>query len=134
MIRMDGREVFRFAVSVLPRITEQVVAAAGWTLDDLDLFVAHQANVRIIQSAARTLGLPDEKVYVNVQRYGNTSAASIPIALCEAQEEGRLHDGSAVVVAGFGSGLSWAASALRWGPVPVQTPVSAPVSAAAVKD
>ncbi len=134
MIRMDGREVFRFAVSVLPRITEQVVAAAGWTLDDLDLFVAHQANVRIIQSAARTLGLPDEKVYVNVQRYGNTSAASIPIALCEAQEEGRLHDGSAVVVAGFGSGLSWAASALRWGPVPVQTPVSAPASAAAVND
>ncbi len=117
MIRMDGREVFRFAVGVLPRITAQVVAAAGWTLDDVDLFVAHQANVRIIQAAARTLGLPDDKVYVNVQRYGNTSAASIPIALCEAYEEGRLRDGSAVVLAGFGSGLSWAASALRWGPV-----------------
>jgi 3-oxoacyl-[acyl-carrier-protein] synthase III len=126
MVRMDGREVFRFAVGVLPRITEQVIAAAGWTLDDVDLFVAHQANVRIIQSAARSLGLPDEKVYVNVHRYGNTSAASIPIALCEAYEEGRLHDGSAVVLAGFGSGLSWAASALRWGPTPGRVGLIAP--------
>jgi 3-oxoacyl-[acyl-carrier-protein] synthase III len=134
MIRMDGREVFRFAVSVLPRITAQVVAAAGWTLPDVDLFVAHQANVRIIQSAARSLGLPDEKVYVNVHRYGNTSAASIPIALCEAQEEGRLHDGSAVVLAGFGSGLSWAATALRWGPVPSRLPVSAAAPAGASHD
>jgi 3-oxoacyl-[acyl-carrier-protein] synthase III len=92
----------------------------------VDLFVAHQANVRIIQSAARSLGLPDEKVYVNVHRYGNTSAASIPIALCEAYEEGRLHDGSAVVLAGFGSGLSWAASALRWGPTPGRVGAPAP--------
>lgn len=127
MVRMDGREVFRFAVGVLPRITEQVVAAAGWTLADVDLFVAHQANVRIIQSAARSLGLADEKVYINVQRYGNTSAASIPIALSEAYEEGRLHDGSAVVLAGFGSGLSWAASALRWGPMPAPPLTSVPM-------
>lgn len=123
MIRMDGREVFRFAVGILPRLASQVLADAGWSTADLDLFVAHQANERIIQAAARTLGLPDEKVYVNVHRYGNTSAASIPIALCEASEEGRLRDGSQVVLAGFGSGLSWAACALRWGPV-------APVAAA----
>ena len=133
VIRMDGREVFRFAVGILPRITQQVVAAADWTMGDVDLFVAHQANVRIIQSAARSLGLPDEKVFVNVQRYGNTSAASIPIALCEAQEEGRLHDGSAVVLAGFGSGLSWAASALRWGPVPARSSASAPEPADGMK-
>lgn len=117
MIHMDGREVFRFAVGILPRLAKQVLADAGWSAADLDLFVAHQANERIIQAAARTLGLPDEKVYVNVHRYGNTSAASIPIALCEASEEGRLRDGSKVVLAGFGSGLSWAACALRWGPV-----------------
>jgi 3-oxoacyl-[acyl-carrier-protein] synthase III len=73
-------------------------------------------------------------VYVNVHRYGNTSAASIPIALCEAQEEGRLHDGSAVVLAGFGSGLSWAATALRWGPVPSRLPVSAAAPAGASHD
>ena len=117
MVRMDGREIFRFAVAALPRMTAEVVAAAGWTLADVDLFVAHQANVRIIQSAARTLGLPEEKVYLNVHRYGNTSAASIPIALCEAVEEGRLAEGDRVVLAGFGSGLSWAACALRWGPL-----------------
>lgn len=119
VVRMDGREVFRFAVNVLPKMTEKVVADAGWSLDDLDLLVAHQANERIIHAAAKSLGLPESKVYLNVHRYGNTSAASIPIALCEAADEGRLVDGSTVVVAGFGSGLTWAACAIRWGPVPI---------------
>ena len=87
---------------------------AGLTLADIDLFVPHQANVRIILSAAGALGIPPERTFVNVDRYGNTSAASIPIALCEAVEEGRVRPGAHILLAGFGGGLTWGASVLRW--------------------
>ena len=119
-IRMDGREVYRFATRVLVKASREALAAAGLSVDDLALFIPHQANVRIIASAAKDLGLPKERVYINLQRYGNTSAASIPIALCEAVEEGRLQPGDHVALVGFGAGLTWGAAVLRWG---VPTPV-----------
>ncbi len=114
-LRMMGPEVFRFAVNIMVDATRQVVAAAGLDLAEIDLFVPHQANERIITAAARSLHLPPEKVYMNLERYGNTSAASIPIALCEAVEEGRLRPGQRALVVGFGGGLSWAAMVLPWG-------------------
>ena len=119
-IRMDGREVYRFASRIIVRATREVVEAAGLTLNDVSLLIPHQANIRIIESAARELGLKEDRVYVNIQRYGNTSSASVPIALCEAVEEGRLHPGDRIVLVGFGAGLTWAAALLRWG---VPTPV-----------
>jgi 3-oxoacyl-[acyl-carrier-protein] synthase-3 len=113
-IRMNGKEVYRFAVSAAPRASRQAVQQAGLTLADVDLFIPHQANVRIILSAAGALGIPPERTFVNVDRYGNTSAASIPIALCEAVEEGRVRPGAHILLAGFGGGLTWGASVLRW--------------------
>ena len=100
---MNGKEVYRFAVSKAPpRASRQAVQQAGLSMDEIDLFVPHQANVRIILSAAGALGIPLERTFVNVDRYGNTSAASIPIALCEAVEEGRVRPGAHVLLAGFG--------------------------------
>lgn len=113
-LRMEGREVFRFAVRTIPDATRQVLQRAGLTLDQVDLLIPHQANQRIIDAAARALGLPSEQVYTNVDRYGNTSAASIPIALCEAVEQGRIQPGDLVVCVGFGAGLTWGAAAIRW--------------------
>lgn len=114
-VNMNGREVYRFAINVICEATKQAVANANLELDDIELLIPHQANRRILKSAARELGLPLEKVFINVDRYGNTSAASIPIALCEAVEEGKLKDGDHVVMVGFGGGLSWAAMVLEWG-------------------
>jgi len=113
-IRMKGREVFRFAVRAMPTATREVLNRAGLTLADLNLLIPHQANQRIIEAAARALELPDEVVYSNLERYGNTSAASIPIALCDAAEEGRIRPGDVVVCVGFGAGLTWGAAAIRW--------------------
>jgi 3-oxoacyl-[acyl-carrier-protein] synthase-3 len=113
-IKMQGRDVFRFAVRVAPAATRQVLERAGLSLDDVSLFLPHQANGRIIESVLRDLKLPPEKVYNNLERYGNTSAASIPIALCEAVEEGRLKPGDVVVCVCFGAGLTWGAAAVRW--------------------
>lgn len=115
-IKMKGPETFRFAVNIVCRATKEVVASSGLKLSDIDLIIPHQANTRIINSAARQLGIPPEKFFMNVDRYGNTSAASIPIALCEAVEEGQVKDGDRLVLVGFGGGLSWAAMALEWGP------------------
>ncbi len=112
---MNGGEVFKFAVRVLSDSTKEVVEKAGLALDDIDVFIPHQANVRIIDAAARRLDVPLDRFVVNVDRYGNTSAASVPMALYEAAEGGRLQDGDDVVCVGFGAGLSWAAVALRWG-------------------
>ena len=103
----------------MPRATDQVMQKAGWEKDEIDLIIPHQANIRIIDSAAKRLQLPREKFFVNLQNYGNTSAASIPIALCEAIAEGRIKSGDKLVMVGFGAGLTWAAAALEWGvPVP----------------
>jgi 3-oxoacyl-[acyl-carrier-protein] synthase-3 len=114
-LKMNGREVFRFAARVMDKATRQVVADAGLTLADIDLFIPHQANLRIIQAAARALGMPMDKFFVNLEKYGNTSAASIPIALCEAVDAGRLKPGDHIVMVGFGAGLTWAATVIQWG-------------------
>ena len=114
-IEMNGREVFKFATRILGEAALQAVERAGLTMDEVDLLIPHQANLRIIELAARHLGLPMEKVVVNLDRYGNTSAASIPIALVEALEEGRIRDGMNICMVGFGGGLTWAAALVRWG-------------------
>ncbi|CAM4419346.1 beta-ketoacyl-ACP synthase III [Paenibacillus typhae] len=113
-IYMNGREVFKFAVRVMGTATERVLSKAGLGKENIDLFVPHQANIRIIQSAMQRLDLPEEKVVVNVDRYANTSAASIPLALVEAAEEGRMKEGDTVLMVGFGGGLTWGASVLIW--------------------
>jgi 3-oxoacyl-[acyl-carrier-protein] synthase-3 len=112
---MDGREVFRNAVTQMGASAAKALEDAGLDLDDVDLLIPHQANVRIIDATARRLNLPPEKVYVNIASYGNTSAASIPIALTEALEERRISPGDHVVFVAFGGGLTWAATAIRWG-------------------
>jgi 3-oxoacyl-[acyl-carrier-protein] synthase-3 len=118
--RMNGREVFRFATRTMDRATRLACEKANVRLDDVKLFVPHQANIRIIKSAARSLKLDKEQVFTNLDRYGNTSAASIPIALCEAIEGGRIHRDDYLVLVGFGAGLTWGAIALQWGvPLPV---------------
>ena len=115
-IQMDGPEIFKFAVTIMARVTLDVVAAAGMDLDDIALFIPHQANDRIIAAAARALRLPRERFFVNLDHYGNTSAASVPIALCEAVATGRLRCGDRVVMVGFGGGLTWAAVVMEWRP------------------
>lgn len=114
-IRMNGPEVFRRAVTTMGEAAQRAMEEAGVGVEDVDLFIPHQANVRIIDAAARRLGLPDSKVFVNIGSYGNTSAATIPVALAEAVEEGRVEPGSTLVFAAFGAGLSWAAAVVRWG-------------------
>jgi len=115
-LTMDGNQVFRFATRVLPRAVEQVVERAGLTLGDVDWVIPHQANVRIIEASARRLGLAMERFYVNVNEYGNTSAASIPIAVCEAVRRGEVMPGQRLVLVGFGAGLTWASALVQWGP------------------
>ncbi|MEX1255059.1 MAG: beta-ketoacyl-ACP synthase III [Dehalococcoidia bacterium] len=122
-VEMDGPQVFKFAVHAMESATREALRSAGLGLDDVDLLIPHQANLRIINATARALGLPAEKAMVNVDRYGNTSSASIPIALREAWEQGRLHDGDRLVLVGFGGGLAWGAMVLEWAPVgPVPDP------------
>jgi 3-oxoacyl-[acyl-carrier-protein] synthase III len=113
-IKMNGREVFKFAVRIMGEASIKALDMCGMTPQDVDLFVPHQANIRIIDAAAERLGLCSDKVFVNVERYGNTSAASIPIALDEAYKGGRIKPDDVVVVVGFGAGLTWAAGVLKW--------------------
>jgi 3-oxoacyl-[acyl-carrier-protein] synthase-3 len=113
-IQMHGAEVFRFAVHAMGEACVKVLEKAGMTSDQVDLFVPHQANSRIIESAAKRLNLPSEKVFVNVHKYGNTSGGSVPLALYEAQAEGRLKKGMTVMTVGFGAGLVWGANIIRW--------------------
>ena len=113
-VKMQGREVFRFATRVLPESVVQALEAASLTTDDIDLLIPHQANTRIIDHAARRLKLPASAVFSNVERYGNTSAASIPVALCEAIDGGLVQPGSTVVMSGFGAGLSWGTAVWKW--------------------
>ncbi len=125
LIYQNGREVYRFAVHVIGEAALQALDAVGLTAADVDLFVPHQANIRIITAAAERMNLPMEKVAVNLDRYGNTSAASVPIALCEAWREGRVKPGNIVVTVGFGAGLTWGANVIRWGDVsPRDSPVA----------
>ncbi|MCC6312825.1 MAG: ketoacyl-ACP synthase III [Thermomicrobiales bacterium] len=114
-LQMNGQEVFRFAVRVMGDAAAEAVERSGLTFADVDMLVPHQANARIIDAAARRLDLPREKVWVNVDRYGNTSAASVPIALAEAAAAGHLDEGDNVVLVAFGAGLTWAAGMVRWG-------------------
>lgn len=120
VMRMDGREVFRFSVRIIGEAAAEAIARAGLTLDEVDLLIPHQANLRIIDAAVKRLGLPWEKVWVNLDRYGNTSAASVPLGIAEAAEQGVLRPGMNVVLVAFGAGLAWAASVVRWGARGVQ--------------
>jgi 3-oxoacyl-[acyl-carrier-protein] synthase-3 len=113
-LKMNGREVFRFATRVVADSCASVLSAAGVCVEDVDLFVPHQANLRIIDHVAKRIGIAPERVFTNLQRYGNTSCASIPLCLAEAQEAGRLNDGATLLLAGFGAGLSWGTCVTTW--------------------
>ena len=113
-IWMAGAEVMKFAVRIMPEAAEKVIADAGLTVEDVDLLVPHQANIRIIDGAVKRLKIDDSKVYKNIHNHGNTSAASIPVALCEAIEQGRVKRGDKVVIVGFGAGLTWGAALIEW--------------------
>jgi 3-oxoacyl-[acyl-carrier-protein] synthase-3 len=112
---MQGQEVFRRAVRVVVDSSQAALARAGLSAEQVDWFVPHQANARIVTAAASRLKIPVERCVLNIDRYGNTSAASIPLALAEAAEDGRLVEGDVVLVSGFGAGMTWASSVLRWG-------------------
>ena len=112
---MDGREVFRRAVRVVVESAEQALADAGVGIDDIAMLIPHQANLRIIQAAAQRLGVPEDRTAVVIDRYGNTSSASIPLALDDALVSGRVNDGDLLLLSGFGGGMSWASAVLRWG-------------------
>jgi 3-oxoacyl-[acyl-carrier-protein] synthase III len=114
LVKMNGREVFKFATRVLVQSAGDVLERCGASIDDVDVYVPHQANVRIIEHATKKLGIPSERVVVNVGRYGNTSSGSIPLALAEAQEDGRLRRGSLVLMTGMGAGLTWGSALMRW--------------------
>ena len=113
-IQMNGQEVFKFAMKKLPEVTEQALELANLHTEDLKLIIPHQANRRIIEAAARRMDLPLEKFMVNVERYGNTSSATIPIALHEALETGRIESGDLIALTGFGGGLTWGSLIMRW--------------------
>jgi 3-oxoacyl-[acyl-carrier-protein] synthase-3 len=118
-IQMNGREVYRFATRVMGRVTKQVCAKANVDLNEIDLFIPHQANIRIIKSARKDLKIDEDKVFTNLHKYGNTSTASIPMALCEAIEEERIQANDKLVMVGFGGGLTWGATVVQWGvPMP----------------
>jgi len=112
--KMNGKRVFVDAVRSMPAVVEECLAAAGLNIADIDLFIAHQANLRICNAVQERLGLDDTKVFNNIQKYGNTTAGSIPIALHEAAAEGRIKKGGLVCVASFGSGYTWAGALIRW--------------------
>ncbi len=124
-IKMNGSEVYRFAVDAMVKSAKKVMEQSGLAPEDVELVIPHQANLRIIQAATKALHLPAEKVFTNLADYGNTSAASIPIALCDAIEQGRIQTSDHVLLVGFGAGLTWGAALLRWGvsPRPAKLPI-----------
>ncbi|HET9673351.1 MAG TPA: beta-ketoacyl-ACP synthase III [Gaiellaceae bacterium] len=113
-VKMNGREVFKFATRVLVASAQKLLDEVGMTVEDVDVYVPHQANIRIIDHAARKLGFPPEKVVVNVQKYGNTSSGSIPLALADAAADGRLKPGAKVLMTGMGAGLTWGSGLIEW--------------------
>jgi 3-oxoacyl-[acyl-carrier-protein] synthase III len=112
---MNGKEIFRKAVTMVIESAQKAVDEAGLTIDDIDLLVPHQANLRIISAACQRLGIPEEKAAVVIDRYGNTSSASVPLALVDSLDTGRLKKGDNVLMTGFGGGMTWASAVLRWG-------------------
>ena len=113
-VKMNGREVFKFATRILVQSAEDVLAQCDLTIDDVDLYIPHQANVRIIEHATRKLGVPSDRVVINVDRYGNTSSGSIPLALADALADRRLQPGQVVLMTGMGAGLTWGSAVMRW--------------------
>jgi 3-oxoacyl-[acyl-carrier-protein] synthase-3 len=113
-VKMNGREVFKFATRVMVTSADAILAECGKTVEDVDVYVPHQANVRIIDHAARKLGIPEEKTVVNVHKYGNTSSGSIPLALADAADDGRLEPGKLVLLTGMGAGLTWGSALIEW--------------------
>jgi 3-oxoacyl-[acyl-carrier-protein] synthase III len=113
-VTMNGREVFKFATRVLVSSAETLLERCGLTAADVDVYVPHQANVRIIEHATKRLGIPEDRVVLNVDRYGNTSSGSIPLALAEAQGDGRLKEGGLVLMTGMGAGLTWGSTLIHW--------------------
>ena len=112
--KMDGRQVFRNAVTAMPAVVHEVLEPHGFTVEDISMLIPHQANLRINQMVQRNLGLSDDQVFNNIMKYGNTTAASIPIALHEAIQAGKVHEGDVVVLTAFGAGLTWGANLIRW--------------------
>jgi 3-oxoacyl-[acyl-carrier-protein] synthase-3 len=113
-VKMNGREVFKFATRVLVQSAHDLLERCDVTIDDVDVYVPHQANVRIIEHATKKLGFPSEKVVMNVERYGNTSSGSIPLALADGVADGRLKPGALVLMTGMGAGLTWGSALIRW--------------------
>jgi 3-oxoacyl-[acyl-carrier-protein] synthase-3 len=113
-VKMNGREVFKFATRIMVYSAEQILAECGKTVDDVDVYIPHQANKRIIDYAVGKLGIPSEKTVVNVDRFGNTSSGSIPLGLTDARAEGRLHDGTLILMTGMGAGLTWGSALIEW--------------------
>jgi 3-oxoacyl-[acyl-carrier-protein] synthase-3 len=114
LVKMNGREVFKFATRVMVSSAEALLAEVDRTIDDVDVYVPHQANTRIIDYAAKKLGIPQDRVVVNVDKYGNTSSGSIPLALADAEAEGRLQPGTTVLMTGMGAGLTWGSALMEW--------------------
>jgi 3-oxoacyl-[acyl-carrier-protein] synthase III len=113
-VKMNGREVFKFATRILVQSAQDILAKCDLSIDDVDLYIPHQANVRIIEHATRKLGVPSDRVVINVDRYGNTSSGSIPLALADALADGRLRPGQLVLMTGMGAGLTWGSALMRW--------------------
>jgi 3-oxoacyl-[acyl-carrier-protein] synthase-3 len=114
MLKMQGNEVFKVAVKMLTEVAQEAIEANDMTVDDIDLLIPHQANIRILEATAKRMKLPEDKVYINVDRFGNTSAATIPIALDEANRAGKLKENDIIVFNAFGGGFTWASACLRW--------------------
>lgn len=124
-IKMQGREVFKFAVNIMNKATRDVVEKAGITLDDIDLVIPHQANIRIIEAAAKRLKLQNGRVFSNLHKFGNTSAGTIPLALVDAMAEGKIHKGDTIILVGFGAGLTYGAMLMKWAYEPkVKAPIN----------
>ena len=113
-VKMNGREVYKFATRILVQSAQDVLERCGVTIGDVDVYVPHQANIRIIDHATKKLGVPSERVVINVDRYGNTSSGSIPLALADAAQDGRLGPGKLVLMTGMGAGLTWGSALIRW--------------------
>ena len=113
-IVMEGREVFKYAVKAMEGAILDLFERTGIKMEEVDLLIPHQANIRILNKLVERLGIPEEKVFINVQKYGNTSAASIPIALDEARREGRIQTGDLLLVCSFGGGFTWGAALVKW--------------------